>query len=154
MTIPLLPDTKMLDRFWTKVVAARQPNEFTGTPCWLWAASVRDSGYGQFSIDDRPRAVHRISYTWAYGVIPSGLTLDHLCRQKRCVRPDHLEAVTRLENTLRARDSYMKLSDSDVREVRRLRTAGSSLQQIAQLFNVDQSTISLIARGKRRQTVT
>lgn len=44
---------------------------------------------------------HRLSYTLAYGSIPEGLVIDHLCRTPVCVRPDHLEAVTQQENMRR-----------------------------------------------------
>lgn len=72
------------------------------TGCWFWAASLDGRGYGQFVIK-RGKIVraHRLSYEIFVGPIPEGLDLDHLCREPRCVNPDHLEPVTRAENVRR-----------------------------------------------------
>lgn len=71
--------------------------------CWEWAGNCHpDSGYGRvwFSKND-DRLAHRVCYEWAVGPIPEGLTLDHLCRNRRCVNPSHLEPVTNTENVMR-----------------------------------------------------
>lgn len=63
--------------------------------CWRWTAAKSWNGYGQFGIVTRKIVyAHRLSYEWVHGPIPEGLTLDHLCRVRECIRPDHLEAVT------------------------------------------------------------
>lgn len=69
--------------------------------CWLWTAGRFASGYAQMRHNGTVSRVHRVSYELAYGPIPAGLVIDHLCRVKNCVRPDHLEAVTQQENLLR-----------------------------------------------------
>lgn len=80
-------------RFWAKV------NKTDG--CWIWtAANVR--GYGHFSYGGRRRLTHRLVYEEMRGAIPSGLQIDHLCRNPSCVNPDHLEPVTGRVNTLRS----------------------------------------------------
>ena len=84
----------MEDRFWSKV-----DKNFLG--CWYWVASVNDRGYGTFQVFKRPKKAHRVSYEMFKGKIPDGLELDHLCRVRNCVNPDHLEAVTHKENVLR-----------------------------------------------------
>ena len=88
------------DRFWAKV-------DKTGD-CWLWTGNVRGPmGYGRFAIT-AAKAVqaHRYAYEMAVGPVPVGLQLDHLCRTPRCVRPNHLEAVTPRENTLRGNSPW------------------------------------------------
>jgi hypothetical protein len=68
--------------------------------CWLWLASASNDGYGHLW-DFRYKMVryaHRVAYEIYRGKIPEGLTIDHLCRVRSCVNPDHLEAVPRLVN--------------------------------------------------------
>ncbi len=72
------------------------------TGCWDWVASRSKKGYGQFSASGKMRSPHRLSYECHVGPIPEGLQIDHLCRNKACCNPDHLEAVTGLENVRRA----------------------------------------------------
>lgn len=70
--------------------------------CWLWQGWIdKTTGYAQFSIRSRNRLAHRWAYQHWVGEIPPGLQLDHLCRVRHCVRPDHLEPVTPRLNVLR-----------------------------------------------------
>jgi len=82
------------DRFWEKVRIA-------ANGCWEWTARLHH-GYGFFK-ESTGRLVysHRWAYVDAFGPIPEGLEVDHLCRNTSCVRPSHLEAVTHRENLLR-----------------------------------------------------
>ncbi len=77
------------------------PREADG--CWRWTGCITNHGYGQVqdSRARKPRSAHRLVYELLTGPIPEGLGLDHLCRNRWCVRPDHLEPVTSRENTLR-----------------------------------------------------
>lgn len=73
------------------------------TGCWNWTGTMWNNGYARIC---RPRTIphtrgHRYAYAVSVGPIPPGLVLDHLCRNTRCVNPDHLEAVTDRENVLR-----------------------------------------------------
>jgi hypothetical protein len=80
-------------RFWEKVEKS--------DGCWIWTgASMR--AYGKFWDGLRVIPAHRWAYEELVGEIPAGLTLDHLCRVQKCVRPDHLEPVTMGENLRRA----------------------------------------------------
>jgi hypothetical protein len=72
--------------------------------CWNWKGSINAGGYGVFTFGGRSGKKlygHRVSYEIHKGNIPSNLEIDHLCRNRKCVNPDHLEAVTRSINTLR-----------------------------------------------------
>ncbi len=89
--------TKDLNRFWDKV-------DFTGGPkgCWLWMAHCTDTGYGQFRRDSiKMVRAHRYAWELLVGPIAEGMVLDHLCRVKICVNPQHMEEVTERENILR-----------------------------------------------------
>lgn len=80
-------------------VLARLP--MPATSCWEWPGSVNSQGYGKVSRDPGGTYyVHRIMYGWAHGWVPP--EIDHLCRNRRCARPDHLEAVSHAENCARA----------------------------------------------------
>lgn len=72
------------------------------TGCWLWTAALSTSGYGVLAVNRTRFYAHRLSYEVHVGRIPDDLTIDHLCRTRRCVNPAHLEAVTMSENIRRA----------------------------------------------------
>lgn len=69
--------------------------------CWLWSGTITSRGYGQFVRGGRREPAHRVAYEVAVGPIPDGMQLDHLCRERSCVNPTHLEPVTCRENLLR-----------------------------------------------------
>lgn len=79
-------------------------DRLTATPdgCWIWQAAVTSRGYGSVGYRGRVWSVHRLVYVLTRGPIPDDMTIDHLCHNKRCANPDHLEVVTRAENTRRA----------------------------------------------------
>lgn len=69
--------------------------------CWLWLGALTRDGYGVMHFNGRSTKAHRWSYETFVGPIPAGLELDHLCRNRACVNPTHLEPVTHHENVLR-----------------------------------------------------
>jgi hypothetical protein len=84
-------DEGYAERFWARVEKAEDG-------CREWTRGHLPAGYGQLG----RCYTHRIAYELAHGPIPEGLEIDHLCRNRGCCNPDHLEAVTHHENTLRA----------------------------------------------------
>ena len=75
--------------------------EKTEHGCWVWLGAKMRNGYGQLVVGGVHYAAHRYAYQEMVGAIPAGLDLDHLCRNRACTNPDHLEPVTRSENLLR-----------------------------------------------------
>ena len=69
--------------------------------CWIWPGSQNGDGYGKLSVNGKIVSAHRFAYEVCVGPIPDGLTIDHLCVNRLCIRPSHLEVVTRTENLKR-----------------------------------------------------
>lgn len=104
------------ERFWEKVDLfgsyASEPWLPLDSNCWLWLGAVTSGGYGIFSLgarSDGSGLSHRIAYEWLVGSIPDDKQLDHLCRVRNCVRPDHLEVVTSRVNTLRGNTTRQQM---------------------------------------------
>lgn len=70
--------------------------------CWLWRRFLNEDGYGHIRVNGKTVGVHRFSYELAIGAIPPATEIDHLCRVRHCVNPEHLEAVTHRENVRRS----------------------------------------------------
>lgn len=85
----------MEKRFWSRV---ERSNDHA---CWPWQGSKQRQGYGRIEINSKVFSAHRLSYMLNKGQIPAGLVIDHLCCNKSCVNPTHLEAVTLKENAIR-----------------------------------------------------
>lgn len=71
--------------------------------CWLWKGATRNN-YGAFRGNNETLYAHRVAYEYLIGPIPEGLELDHICVNKHCCNPAHLEAVTHQENMQRHQD--------------------------------------------------
>lgn len=86
--------------------------------CWIWTGSFGTRGYGQIGGSrGRPIATHRVTYEHHHGPIPPGMHVDHLCANKACCNPDHLEAVTPAENVARQVARRRSLSSAATAEI-------------------------------------
>ena len=89
-----MKDNTLLERFIGRV-------KILPTGCWQWTGSLKPHGYGHFGADGKLYRAHRWAYEFFRGPIPKTLCLDHLCRNRGCVNPQHLEAVSLGDNIRR-----------------------------------------------------
>lgn len=114
------------------------------TGCWNWQL-VRDrKGYGRSSGPDN--RAHRASWIFTNGPIPDGLVIDHLCRNKSCINPAHLEVVRQAVNTWRG--AVAKITPEIAEEIRERLRAGDSQAQIARDYGVTDMVPYWIAEDK------
>jgi len=125
------------DRFWSHV--DRSGDIFA---CWPWTGAIEKTGYGRVKHDGKVRLAHRVAYSIAKGAVPGGLHVDHLCRNRRCCNPAHLEAVTQRENTLRGNSpnaighrTNRCRRGHDLTRARRTNTGGRDCRQCKALRN-------------------
>ena len=97
-----------MERFWTKVDTTPTIHQ-----CWVWTAAKSSKGYGSIKLDGKVQVAHRVAYETLVGPIPDGLHIDHLCRNRACVNPDHMERVSRSTNSTRANERRWHANDRD-----------------------------------------
>lgn len=122
--------------------------------CIIAPGRAGNHGYARFTSNGRTRLAHRAAYERAFGAIPDGLYVLHRCDVKRCINPAHLFLGTHADNMAdmaqkgRAARTNVKLSDAEVREIRRLAGTGLSQRAIARRFAVHQGTVWPILAGR------
>ena len=150
-----------IDRFWKKV---KKGNE---DECWEWTASTAGKGYGQIKPPTGYGCVnlyaHRVAYLLLVGAIPDGLEVCHHCDNPRCCNTKHLFAGTRAANatdmaikmrsTWGERSGTAKLTEEQIREIRRDLADGVAQTVIAEYYGISQIQVSRINRGLQWKNV-
>lgn len=140
------------ERFWEKV-DKRSPVE-----CWEWQAVCNARGYGLFRYEGKSALAHRFSYILHHGDLPDGDFVLHSCDNPACINPHHLFAGSHTDNMadmtkkgrqLRGVKSWSaKLTNTEVKEIRKCYAQGEYQQSIADSFGVSVATISMIVNRK------
>ena len=108
--------------------------------CWVWQGGKRN-GYGRVLIHGQARQAHRVMYELVHGPVDPKLHIDHLCRNRACINPEHLEAVTETVNIRRGLAAKLTLE-----QAQEIRASSSSADALAQEYGVHPQTISKIRR--------
>lgn len=135
--IPIRPGSKVGHRV----------DERTG--CWEWCGARASNGYGVVGIPGTRRTTqaHRFYFKRERGPIPEGMDLDHLCRNRGCVNPHHLEAVSRFTNAIRG--ARAKMAPDTVRLLRaKYKAGGVSQTRLGAEFGIDNSVVSDIVNRR------
>ena len=124
------------ERFWSKV------DKDGPGGCWVWMAGRSAQGYGRFWIDGDTRAAYRVAYEVLVGPVPDGLQLDHLCRNRACVNPGHLEPVTVVTNVMRGVSFAAENTYIDRRGRRLCRECQRARQRAWQIRKADAASVA------------
>jgi hypothetical protein len=120
------------------------------TPCWVWQRHINEGGYGMMRDElngGKLRSAHKTYYERANGPVPNGLEIDHLCRVRCCVNPDHLEAVLHLVNM--DRGISCTITTEQITDTKRLLAKGVLQIPTAKTIGISQSAVSDIKLGKK-----
>ncbi len=112
------------------------------TPCWLWCGSLNRKGYARAQVNGEHTGAHRALYESKHGPLQQSVQLDHLCKNRRCVRPDHMEPVSNAVNSRRTRRT--RLSEERVAAIR---ASEKPQSEIAAEHGVARQTVSDVLRG-------
>lgn len=111
-------------------------------PCWVYCGPKDLGGYGRISGFNQCYMAHRFVYEGLIGLIPAGLQLDHLCRNRSCANPAHLEPVTPVENMRRS--SVPKLNWDAVYDIRQ---STAPTGELAEKYGVTYQTVWNVRKG-------
>lgn len=134
------PTSDPAARFWVNVSIAG-PDD-----CWPWNATRQWSGYGRFYFNGRLDGSHRVAWILTHGPVHDGLFVLHRCDNPPCCNPNHLLVGSSADNsrdmTIRLRHGSMKLSPTQVIEIRQRAATGETHRALARIFGVTKSTVS------------
>jgi hypothetical protein len=158
---PAILTARVRRRFWEQV--DKSPGLGPNGACWEWRG-YSPRGYGRMTIQIKMYPVHRLSYVMTNGALAAALYVLHSCDNRACVNPDHLRAGTAKDNMAdciaRGRrwtgnhrgnsNGRAKVNEESAREIRALYATGGHTQtELAELFSITQTAVSLIVRNKR-----
>lgn len=143
------------ERFEAKVNKIESETFWGGTRCHEWSGHIMQNGYGQISRNKKTSYAHRVSWELKNGPIKNGLYVLHRCDNRKCVNPDHLFLGTFHENmddmVAKKRQAagmkcfHAKITDDDVRAIR---ASNLKQQELAEIYGIQQPTISMIKSSK------
>lgn len=114
------------------------------TPCWIWKRSMNNNGYGKWRKKGYDtNLAHKVMFLMSGGVIPHKFELDHLCKNRSCIRPDHLETVLKVINARRGLRA--KLTITQILEIYTKRDAGEKVLDLAKYYGVSDRTICAVS---------
>lgn len=114
--------------------------------CWIWTGSKNKKGYGHIEVGIKLKSAHRIMYELHVGVIPLNHDIHHKCNNPSCVRPTHLEAVTKARHVQLGK--HTKLTDENVKLIRELASQKVPYKIISSIYKISEKTITDIVRFK------
>jgi hypothetical protein len=136
---PIIPFPRRLINFWENTIY-----EFNGEwDCIVWNGQITCNGYGAYIPILSSKSVHQIAYKLTFGDIPEGLELDHLCRNRACVNPYHLEPVTKTVNVRRGAKCVINMDIA-----RQMRVMPGPARLIAAHFGVSMGTVDAVRSGR------
>lgn len=142
----------------TEAIAYHTPQGLLDDDCWDWLGGFFSAGYGYFRWEGKSRLAHRYAYIAKHGPIPEGLLVRHSCDRHPCVNPNHLLLGTPADNMQDCVDrgrrpqgekhAASKVSEDDIREIRRLATSGVSYAELGRRYSMTGRNISSIVTRK------
>lgn len=123
----------------------------TITNCWIWQLTLNNKGYGRITYKGKVTYAHIHHWEKINGPVPEGLELDHTCKTRACVNPDHLEPITHGENLRRSKRTKLSLEMAE--EIHKLNAQGIGYRRLAKMFGVHRSTICHLITKRNRKDV-
>lgn len=148
LPLPISGWSDVQDLFWRCLERTWFEDRGFSSLCWIWRGHCDFGGYGTIGYKRKIHKAHRLFYERFVGPVDKGLVLDHLCRVRNCVNPEHLEVVTHTENIRRGKST--KLCEYDVRAIR---SSDETTSDLARKYGVTPQAIHSIRRYRTWEDV-